>query len=133
MDVDEYEKDSARDFALWKAAKPGETFWDTAIGRGRPGWHIECSAMAMEYLGDSLDLHAGGEDRCFRPRKRDCAKRNGDPQAVCASLDARSFFAAQRIFSEQEVVHETKIGDERKILGKNKDARTRIAPKAIVI
>src|ERR1700689_2905633 len=62
VDVDEYEKDSARDFALWKAAKPGETSWDTAIGKGRPGWHIECSAMAMEYLGDSFDLHAGGED-----------------------------------------------------------------------
>jgi len=60
VDVDEYEKDSARDFALWKAAKPGETSWDTPIGRGRPGWHIECSAMAMEYLGESFDLHAGG-------------------------------------------------------------------------
>jgi len=59
VDLDEYEKDSARDFALWKAAKPGETSWDTVIGRGRPGWHIECSAMAMEYLGDSFDLHAG--------------------------------------------------------------------------
>ena len=65
VDVDEYEKDSARDFALWKAAKPGETAWDTAIGRGRPGWHIECSAMAMEYLGESFDLHAGGEDLMF--------------------------------------------------------------------
>ena len=62
VDLDEYEKDSARDFALWKAAKPGEASWETSIGRGRPGWHIECSAMAMEYLGDSFDLHAGGED-----------------------------------------------------------------------
>ncbi len=51
VDVDEYEKDSASDFAMWKAAKPGEHAWDTALGHGRPGWHIECSAMAMKYLG----------------------------------------------------------------------------------
>jgi cysteinyl-tRNA synthetase len=74
VDVDEYEKDSARDFALWKAAKPGETFWDTAIGRGRPGWHIECSAMAMEYLGDSFDLHAGGEDLMFPHHENEIAQ-----------------------------------------------------------
>jgi cysteinyl-tRNA synthetase len=65
VDVDEYEKDSARDFALWKATKPGETCWETAIGTGRPGWHLECSAMAMRYLGESFDLHAGGEDLMF--------------------------------------------------------------------
>jgi len=74
VDVDEHEKDSARDFALWKAAKPGETFWDTAIGRGRPGWHIECSAMAMEYLGESLDLHAGGEDLMFPHHENEIAQ-----------------------------------------------------------
>ena len=74
VDVDEYEKDSARDFALWKAAKPGETAWDTAIGRGRPGWHIECSAMAMEYLGDSFDLHAGGEDLMFPHHENEIAQ-----------------------------------------------------------
>jgi cysteinyl-tRNA synthetase len=74
VDVDEYGKDSARDFALWKAAKPGETFWDTAIGRGRPGWHIECSAMAMEYLGESFDLHAGGEDLMFPHHENEIAQ-----------------------------------------------------------
>jgi len=74
VDVDEYEKDSARDFALWKAAKPGETSWDTTIGRGRPGWHIECSAMAMEYLGDSFDLHAGGEDLMFPHHENEIAQ-----------------------------------------------------------
>jgi len=72
--VDEYEKDSARDFALWKAAKPGETSWETAIGRGRPGWHIECSAMAMEYLGESFDLHAGGEDLMFPHHENEIAQ-----------------------------------------------------------
>lgn len=74
VDVDEYEKDSARDFALWKAAKSGETAWDTEIGRGRPGWHIECSAMAMEYLGDSFDLHAGGEDLMFPHHENEIAQ-----------------------------------------------------------
>jgi cysteinyl-tRNA synthetase len=74
VDLDEYEKDSARDFALWKAAKPGETSWDTDIGRGRPGWHIECSAMAMEYLGESFDLHAGGEDLMFPHHENEIAQ-----------------------------------------------------------
>jgi cysteinyl-tRNA synthetase len=74
VDLDEYEKDSARDFALWKAAKPGETSWDTAIGRGRPGWHIECSAMALDYLGESFDLHAGGEDLMFPHHENEIAQ-----------------------------------------------------------
>ena len=74
VDLDEYEKDSARDFALWKAAKPGETSWETAIGRGRPGWHIECSTMAMEYLGESFDLHAGGEDLIFPHHENEIAQ-----------------------------------------------------------
>jgi cysteinyl-tRNA synthetase len=74
VDVDEYEKDSARDFALWKAAKPGETSWDTPLGRGRPGWHIECSAMAMKFLGDSFDLHAGGEDLMFPHHENEIAQ-----------------------------------------------------------
>jgi cysteinyl-tRNA synthetase len=74
VDVDEYEKDSARDFALWKATKPGETCWSTAIGTGRPGWHLECSAMAMQYLGDSFDLHAGGEDLMFPHHENEIAQ-----------------------------------------------------------
>ncbi len=74
VDLDEYEKDSARDFALWKAAKPGEASWDTDLGRGRPGWHIECSAMAMEYLGQSFDLHAGGEDLMFPHHENEIAQ-----------------------------------------------------------
>jgi cysteinyl-tRNA synthetase len=74
IDVDEYEKDSARDFALWKAPKPGEHKWDTELGPGRPGWHIECSAMAMKYLGDSFDLHAGGEDLMFPHHENEIAQ-----------------------------------------------------------
>ena len=74
VDVDEYDKDSARDFALWKAAGPGEFHWDTTLGPGRPGWHIECSAMAMEYLGDGFDLHTGGEDLMFPHHENEIAQ-----------------------------------------------------------
>jgi cysteinyl-tRNA synthetase len=79
VDLDEYEKDAARDFALWKAAKPGETSWDTPLGTGRPGWHIECSAMATKFLGPSFDLHAGGEDLMFPHHENEIA------QSECAS------------------------------------------------
>jgi len=65
VEADEYDKESVRDFALWKATKPGEPSWQTAIGEGRPGWHIECSAMSMRYLGPSFDIHTGGIDLVF--------------------------------------------------------------------
>ena len=65
VEADEYEKDDVRDFALWKAAKPGEPSWSTVLGDGRPGWHIECSAMSMRYLGPSFDIHTGGIDLVF--------------------------------------------------------------------
>jgi cysteinyl-tRNA synthetase len=74
VDVDEYEKDNARDFALWKAPKEGEAFWESSIGPGRPGWHIECSAMSIKYLGDSFDLHAGGEDLTFPHHENEIAQ-----------------------------------------------------------
>jgi len=74
VDVDRYEKNDARDFALWKAPKPGEHFWETAIGPGRPGWHIECSAMAMAYLGDTLDIHTGGVDLTFPHHENEIAQ-----------------------------------------------------------
>jgi cysteinyl-tRNA synthetase len=74
VDVDQYEKDDARDFALWKAPKPGEHFWQTRIGPGRPGWHIECSAMAMAYLGDTLDIHTGGVDLAFPHHENEIAQ-----------------------------------------------------------
>jgi cysteinyl-tRNA synthetase len=74
VDVDEYEKDAARDFALWKAAKPREQSWETPLGSGRPGWHIECSAMARKLLGDDIDLHAGGEDLMFPHHENEIAQ-----------------------------------------------------------
>ena len=77
VDNDRYEKESARDFALWKAPKPGEHFWETPIGAGRPGWHIECSAMAMKYLGDTLDIHTGGIDLAFPHHENEIAQSEG--------------------------------------------------------
>jgi cysteinyl-tRNA synthetase len=74
VDVDEYDKDSARDFALWKAPKPDEASWDTVIGPGRPGWHLECSVMSMQKLGESFDLHAGGEDLIFPHHENEIAQ-----------------------------------------------------------
>ena len=65
VEADEYGKDDVRDFALWKAPKPGEPSWETAIGPGRPGWHIECSAMSIAHLGESFDIHTGGVDLIF--------------------------------------------------------------------
>jgi cysteinyl-tRNA synthetase len=65
VEADEYGKDDVRDFALWKAPKPGEPSWETSIGPGRPGWHIECSAMSMVNLGPSFDIHTGGIDLIF--------------------------------------------------------------------
>ncbi len=74
VDQDEYDKADARDFVLWKAPKDGEPFWETPIGPGRPGWHIECSAMAMKCLGETLDIHAGGVDLIFPHHENEIAQ-----------------------------------------------------------
>ena len=79
VEADEYGKDDVRDFALWKGPKPGEPSWETAIGPGRPGWHIECSAMSMAHLGPSFDIHTGGVDLDLpAPRGRDRPERGRD-------------------------------------------------------
>jgi cysteinyl-tRNA synthetase len=74
IDADEYEKDNPRDFAVWKAAKAGEPSWDTELGRGRPGWHLECSAMSMKYLGETFDIHTGGVDNIFPHHENEIAQ-----------------------------------------------------------
>ena len=68
------EKESPMDFALWKAAKPGEPSWESPWGKGRPGWHIECSAMSLKYLGDTLDIHGGGQDLVFPHHENEIAQ-----------------------------------------------------------
>ena len=98
VDVDEYEKDSARDFALWKAPKPGEAFWESVIGPGRPGWHIECSVMSMEELGESFDLHAGGEDLIFPHHENEIAQS----EAQTGKPFARFWFHARFLLVEGE-------------------------------
>ncbi len=98
VDVDEYEKDNARDFALWKSPKPGEAFWDTPIGRGRPGWHIECSVMSMETLGESFDLHAGGEDLIFPHHENEIAQS----EALTGKPFAHFWFHARFLLVEGE-------------------------------
>jgi cysteinyl-tRNA synthetase len=74
IEADEYEKESAQDFALWKAPKPGEPSWDTPLGPGRPGWHIECSAMSSKYLGETFDIHCGGVDNIFPHHENEIAQ-----------------------------------------------------------
>lgn len=79
VDTDKYDKANARDFVLWKARKEGEDFWETEIGPGRPGWHIECSAMSMKYLGETFDIHVGGIDLVFPHHENEIA------QSECAT------------------------------------------------
>jgi cysteinyl-tRNA synthetase len=77
VDADEYEKEDARDFVLWKAAKEGEPSWDTELGVGRPGWHLECSAMSMALLGESFDIHTGAVDNIFPHHENEIAQSEG--------------------------------------------------------
>src|SRR5271163_3840592 len=98
VDVDEYDKDSARDFALWKAPKPGEASWDSSIGPGRPGWHLECSVMSMEELGESFDLHAGGEDLVFPHHENEIAQS----ESLTGKTFARFWFHVRFLLVEGE-------------------------------
>ena len=98
VDVDEYDKDSARDFALWKAPKPGEASWDTSVGPGRPGWHLECSVMSMQELGESFDLHAGGEDLIFPHHENEIAQS----ESVTGKTFARFWFHVRFLLVEGE-------------------------------
>ena len=74
VDQDEYDKDDVRDFVLWKGKREGEVYWRSRLGEGRPGWHIECSAMSMELLGESFDIHCGGEDNIFPHHENEIAQ-----------------------------------------------------------
>ena len=98
VDVDRYDKENARDFALWKAPKPGEHFWETRIGPGRPGWHIECSAMAMKYLGETLDIHTGGVDLAFPHHENEIAQS----EAATGKPFVRCWLHAEHLLVEGE-------------------------------
>ena len=98
VDVDRYDKADARDFALWKAPKPGEEFWTTPIGKGRPGWHIECSAMAMLYLGETIDIHSGGIDLAFPHHENEIAQS----EAATGKTFARYWLHAEHLLVDSE-------------------------------
>ena len=89
-DTDEYEKDSVADFVLWKARRPedGPNFWPSPWGEGRPGWHLECSAMSHKYLGDTFDLHSGGVDLVFPHHENEIAQS----RCACGGHFARHWF-----------------------------------------
>jgi cysteinyl-tRNA synthetase len=96
VDVDEYDKDDARDFVLWKSKKEGEPSWPTPIGDGRPGWHIECSVMAMKYLGETLDIHAGGIDLTFPHHENEIAQS----EAITGKPFAKFWLHAEHLIVE---------------------------------
>jgi cysteinyl-tRNA synthetase len=99
VDVDEYSKDDARDFVLWKATRPGEPTWDYGTGPGRPGWHIECSAMALRLLGEApIDIHAGGIDLIFPHHENEIAQAEG----ATNKQFARFWVHVEHLFVENE-------------------------------
>jgi cysteinyl-tRNA synthetase len=99
VDVDEYSKDDARDFVLWKATEPDEPTWDYGTGPGRPGWHLECSAMALRLLGPGpIDLHAGGVDLIFPHHENEIAQSEGATNQPFA----RFWFHVEHLFVEHE-------------------------------
>lgn len=98
VDVDEYDKADARDFVLWKARKNSEPAWETPFGEGRPGWHIECSAMAMDYLGETLDIHAGGVDLIFPHHENEIAQS----EAITGKPFSRFWLHAEHLHIESQ-------------------------------
>ncbi len=105
IDTDKYEKEDARDFALWKAPDGAdETAWDAAIGRGRPGWHIECSAMSMKYLGETFDLHLGGIDLVFPHHENEIAQSEG----ATGKTFARYWYHFEHLKVEGETMSKSK-------------------------
>ena len=105
VDTDKYEKEDARDFALWKApANADEPAWDTKVGRGRPGWHIECSAMSMKYLGETFDLHLGGIDLVFPHHENEIAQSEG----ATGKQFARYWFHFEHLKVEGETMSKSK-------------------------
>ncbi|MBV8552993.1 MAG: cysteine--tRNA ligase [Acidobacteriaceae bacterium] len=98
VDVDEYDKADARDFVLWKAHRNNEISWDTPFGKGRPGWHIECSAMAMSYLGETLDIHAGGVDLIFPHHENEIAQS----EAITGKPFARHWLHSEHLQIESQ-------------------------------
>src|SRR3972149_9295655 len=100
LSSDEYQKEEVNDFVLWKAwrKEDGNGYWDTKIGRGRPGWHIECSAMAMKYLGETIDIHTGGVDLAFPHHENEIAQS----EAATGKPFVRFWLHAEHLIVEGE-------------------------------
>jgi cysteinyl-tRNA synthetase len=98
VDVDEYDKDDARDFVLWKARRGEEPYWDSPLGAGRPGWHIECSVMSMKYLGETLDIHTGGIDLTFPHHENEIAQS----EALTGKPFVRYWLHAEHLMVESQ-------------------------------
>jgi cysteinyl-tRNA synthetase len=104
VDSDEYEKDDARDFVLWKAAREDEPSWQTPLGKGRPGWHLECSTMAADLLGETFDIHAGGVDLIFPHHENEIAQSEG----ATGKPFARFWLHAEHLVVEGEKMAKSK-------------------------
>ncbi|HUK12078.1 MAG TPA: cysteine--tRNA ligase [Thermoanaerobaculaceae bacterium] len=104
VDADEYEKEDVRDFVLWKAAKPGEPAWDSPLGPGRPGWHLECSAMGMSLLGESFDIHTGAVDNIFPHHENEIAQSEG----ATGKPFVRTWLHAEHLIVEGEKMAKSK-------------------------
>ncbi len=104
VDSEEYDKENARDFVLWKGAREDEPAWDTAIGPGRPGWHLECSAMSMALLGESFDIHTGGTDNIFPHHENEIAQSEG----ATGKPFARYWLHAEHLIVEGEKMAKSK-------------------------
>ena len=104
VDSEEYEKDDARDFVLWKGAREGEPSWETAVGCGRPGWHLECSAMSMALLGEEFDIHTGGVDNVFPHHENEIAQSEGATEKSFA----RYWLHAEHLIVEGEKMAKSK-------------------------
>ena len=106
VDSDKYDKENARDFVLWKfkSDEPAWAQWEAPFGHGRPGWHIECSAMSMKYLGETFDLHAGGEDLIFPHHENEIAQS----QCGTGKLFARHWMHARHLLIDNETMSKSK-------------------------
>lgn len=121
-DSDEYEKDDARDFALWKAPKDNEPFWEISLGKGRPGWHIECSAMVRKIFGSTIDIHTGGVDLIFPHHENEIAQS----EAAYGNKFVRYWIHAEHLLVEGSKMSKSKgnFYTLRDLLDKNYSARS---------
>jgi len=118
---DEYGKDDVRDFVLWKGAKPGEPSWDSPWGPGRPGWHVECSAMSMKYLGETFDVHCGGVDNVFPHHENEIAQS----ESATGAPFARLWLHSEHLIVDGEKMSKS-LGNQytlRDLLGRGVDPR----------